>query len=1047
MLPTMTLSTKFIPLTFIIALCSLVFISCSDEFKSTAEVDDANNLRIEFTIPEAEHIVTRGRDNTDERKINSLTFIIFNSQKDDVLQKITVAASEIDGINTTLNSEDNRNSFTYHLNLDSKFSDPYVYVIANLSQSSLLDEFSKNSGKSVADLELTTSSSYSDGAGGLLMSGAGNSVANSVSIALTRTAAKITLKDENPSDAFELSDIGFSSDNIAGSCYLTAGTGRNVFVEDNKTGHIQGNKVTGSDGSVRYDSYAMPTKTFSTIDGNSSTVFTYIIIEGKYEGRECFYAVPLYNKTTGIYYDIEPNRWYDIRITGINAPGYPDKASAIQHPSTGDVEYLIYDYSPEVLSIVSDGIRELGVTPEVKMTGHTETFTVNCLSLIDVENVSSNKPLVTIKSGSTWLSVNSGELISNSDDKSGANGYSGMQWSFNLSANNASQNDEAQLEVAWQGLKRTIQVSYSGSAKISDICEVDLHIYKGKSSTYTPEPYYWNYLSVMKGIDRNSLDGGNVRDDGFHFPMPYGNPDSNGDIIPWEYEYQINFDDTRKPFPNYKRILTVEAVVTDDSDPLFKDLSWQYNDTQKRGTLNLPTIGDNKKSYKYCTGTIQFTVKYDNGFPNSSNPLPDFSFKVPLYHTGFFHNLGNESDDMGVYYYEVVKVGDFYWLDRNIGATSNKMYIDNGTNGSSGDVNAKGRFYTVATPNDDNINPAIHDGSDVYEICPPGYHVPNTTEWDNLLTSSDASTLNFPKARYYNETNTYSSTYVKDANTGDYGSGYYWTRTSVSGGTGNMLIAISLSEENQSYFSASIRNDKLNLRCVAGVKPVADTTIPPVDPGTPDPDIDSDKNTYRLYWPVTKGNKIHVWQNSTDLTNGDMTGTYDPNMKFYWVEFKTADSGDIVLRLTTNNEDDLTYSISTFKEEAIEGKSEPVYCAFFDGMTRTNPTLNQGKPKIAYSTSNFEPFDIIRIKWSSTKYEGYDKLETNLRSGKNEIIQGDEIKIEEGYYIWDCLVEKDTQSFSVTPTDNDQKWGKPYKVTTSDVTIDTEYGRYVYLYE
>ena len=845
---------------FIYILLVLFIFSCKEDLEvKTNPISESGRINIQFTLSEDEYItITKGDDNLGERLVNSLTLLIFNSEGTKILQREDVDVSIISNINQEGN---NRNTFTYSFLLAEEAKEAtnlIFYALANVKTKGnnnidLISEFQTGYEKSISDLEEVTSDVHYGIENGFIMSGKTEGLKeNSLVMNLYRTCAKLTLKDNSHNNSFILHS--FKVLNTATKCYLTAKQKSNPFYDDNSRSPISGGQVKDNDGSFRYDCYVHPTKTH-TQENNLSSVKTLVMVDAEWMGKQCYYAFPIYNKNeSDMFYNLLPNHWYEMVITEIKGYGYSSEEEALENLTMDRMEVDIHDHAEKVSSIISDGIRELGVTSQIEIIYNNDKYnpdfvpaylTVKCYSYNDkgiteeTKKETNTKPVITIKEGEDWIKIINKEnpvKINDTDEISGNHSEDldnpGVRWKYTLNVINGENifNDkEALLEVEWQGLKREVKIFYNAIFSPQSICDVTLNFGYINSTDYprSGEHDYWELINSqdkhINGIDSESLTGGKIRNEGFHFPMPYGESEDKQ----WTYYYTLDFSKLEK------EIETIDIITSGDDFFDEINLNWKYpfEGYHSKGQLSLKE--PKKNDFTYATGKISFIITL---YPNREEII----LSTDLYHTGFidYNSAGTQT---GIYY-EVVDLGGYYWLDRNIAATSNLMYVDNGDS-SVGDARATGYFYKIA-----NKGQSYTDPSFKYDkICPPGYTIPNNTDWDNIRLSPNFKssqendgiqsyistyfeTLNdkigkvyFPKSRFYSQESELNSDnsiqYKTIANAGDPGSGYYWT-SSISSGLekqeiGCWLNALNLSGSSNTFINGSIKNQMMNVRCIS----------------------------------------------------------------------------------------------------------------------------------------------------------------------------------------------------------------------------------------
>lgn len=854
-------------ISFLILSCYLF--SCSEDLDVKPGLLEPGDdlLQIELILPEVEHIVTRSNDTEPERKINNLSILLCDSEN--TLIKEIKTDPVLSDIQLGFNSESR--SYIYQVALTSEEKESVregkVYAVANTILSESDDLLNKLIGTDKKLDFSVTSANLKDKDGAFLMSGVMDP--SSRVLPLVRTGAKITLTNE--ADNAEV--IGWQIYNVAAKGYLMA----DVLKKESQTWYY--NTINSPDqtidNTINIGEAISTPETFEYLVAPTQThiglkVYTYIIIYAQYEGQEYYYAVPLYNSdkkaddTQEYYYDIEPNHWYDLRIKKVIKEGWRDPEEAVANHNDNQIWVEIHDHAPDVFSMVTDGIHELGVTRYISLNKSSPTaiLKVKCyaadVDLLSTENLKdlyNSEIKFETADGDKWIDIIVEEdypKVVINDQLGGTSpdlDNPGLQIEYKIGVKNDFVYSEqtGTLYVRWKGLERAVTVSYDPEVEISSICSVDLRIIDtDNSETYYRINKYWDFIKgngtqttqdgatpKLWGITSEVLAGNSQRTNGFHFPMPYG---YNYKTSPWEYEYDIDFtpilqQSSRSGISDVKASLAGDSFIT-------SYIEFTYNNNNK-GTLKLKDGG--KTSYQYAGGTITFTVSFNTGDP--------IDIKLSLYHTGFFHFDGNSdycpTEDIGYYYYEVVPVTEggmtYYWLDRNLGAKSNMMFVNNETQRGYGNPLACGRYYKVANYNQ------YSDPMIVQAMCPPGYHIPATGEWDKLRLSANFTTgsetynttesftttyyetgnikigkVYFPRTRYYNNQGGEDNKYQIDANNGDASVGYYWTVTPAPGmeklDMGKWLRALYLNGEASTYMNINIEESKMNVRCLAGSK-------------------------------------------------------------------------------------------------------------------------------------------------------------------------------------------------------------------------------------
>lgn len=849
---------------FSIIVASLTLFSCSDEFQAPFIENPIPEgfLRVNINVPESSVVRSRDVQTTDESAINELDIFLFSTDGSSLIA---------------------HNSFTdVKENVDVQIpgafssSSMLLYAVANVKE--------KVSGvSSLSELEsVTLSTAEASATGtvsttGFVMAGNKEIVGNQglVSVDMLRIIAKMSMKlASSIPGVYKLQQ--FTAYQVNGNVNLTSPINSSKKFNTDVLASPYGIESTG------YAAYISPTK-FWNKEGNTPEPLKYILVGIAYNENADFskalsmswYCLTLENETEGIpeALDVEPNHFYTIEITSIDGEGYSTVQEALKHPESKNfLKYIIHDHAAQVMSMVTDGVRELGVTgdfdwdeqaaiAETDANMFTTYLTVKWYSPYSEEMSDNNKPSVILESN--WLAIDGvtelndvrEETSGNHDDDSDT---SGRRMRFKLSLKpDASFDQDAVVEVTWMSLKREIKVSRNALAtNLSSLCNVELQINKGgtfggnKDLTDMIEqiPNYWDFLAgketdgingtkvKLYGVDIEAMGEDKPRDRGLHFPVMYGETSSPSDL--YRYVYKIDF---KNLYGENAKIVNVEYPNGSNNLTTLEPTLSTGPTTYARVYIN------NNVDYRYWSTPIRFTVTDGNGGTHYHN--------ITAYHTGFFHYHGaDEVNDPGYYYYEVVpfNIGgtDYYWLDRNLGAKSCKMYIESAAGTVEyGDADAAGALWTVATP-------GVWDDVDKQKptqlktVCPPGYHVPSKTEWDRVRNSNrfsmeqkrdvsngqyyftsqfetghkEIGNIYFPKARYSDGT----------SKVGDAATGYYWTMTAAEGlekeQIGQWLKVLAMNGSSSSYINGSIEDQdknrdghRMSLRCAAGAEPEADT--------------------------------------------------------------------------------------------------------------------------------------------------------------------------------------------------------------------------------
>ncbi|MDE6754729.1 MAG: hypothetical protein K2J82_08990 [Muribaculaceae bacterium] len=825
---------------YICALSLLSLASCSDDFDMPQRgLDEDGNLNLSFSVSPLKTVSTRADDG-----LGSVTMYVYNSAGGELLQQEELVLS----------------GMSAKVLLSKKVLDtsktPVFYFVANA------DSVSGGS----ADITMATTTAL-ESDGHFTMSSSGKTLAEvksaySNAIPLVHNAVKlsVTAGEGASKDTYGAGTVKYSFCSVgdAQSSLLLAG-GLNL-TSDPIT--YTDSKINGF-GFNTNEKFVHPTD--NTTEGKAN--HTFVIVKASYkasptdQGQEYYYRLDFQQiegtgnnaKTKAI--DLQPNHWYQFLIKSVNGAGYATPAEAAKNPSPM-VEYAIHDHAPVIYNMISDGMRELGVSneiinynrePSTDENPNTMNLKVKLYSPIGDEmseiSMSNWKNYIIIPKECDWLEVSGISLASDSDH--GTDGYDdegnedgdvnskGMVYNVKLRFNNTKKPGTlvSPITVNWHGLSREVDIRWVRNFDASKIFSPDVEIkaFVGEGHSWS-DLSEWNngnsyiYFKKFLGNDENetplsfgtsdSQNNGDPRNVGLHFPVMYG---ENQDI--WTYMYKVTINEAVADNEDFNWSVNTTGVsnirITDAGGTNTKT-SGTKNDRTFYVTRTNSKNGDKYDDWNYEVGKLNIDITV-----GSDEPI---SYSIDLYHTGFFHH--DEDNDSyikgsvnsGFTYYEVVTVGDDHWLDRNIGAKSAQMYIE----GGYGPSDAAG-YYMVGAKYNVYKEPIMFQ-----KACPPGYEVPSVEQWNTLRSSADFHTelsgayynayyqtnvgisennptgkrVYFPKARYYEGS---SSTSL----IGNSRSGYYWTRDAGTGTEkeeiGNWLKCLTITGAATSYLNGRVK--------------------------------------------------------------------------------------------------------------------------------------------------------------------------------------------------------------------------------------------------
>lgn len=808
--------------------------SCSDDFLDGFDIgqQDDGSFNISLRVPGMEHVSTRAI--SDENAVENLLMLVFDGngklkQKDYWTGELTSHLIQLD--------ESMKND-----------ANVMFYFIANSTFTK--DSFTDDTEIDVVKTHVMSSFEFNEN---MTMTGIATreSLKTHNPVYLFRNAAKVTVHNNDASKTpypfivlgpAEQSALMAGAVNNSGSkeSLLHAPLRKIIFPEN----------IDDTNTAAKYLHATQNTGTYLT---NS-----YIIVKAKYGGKDYYYRLDFQKKEKEDndvevvkVLDIVPNHHYEVTILRDPASaGFatPEEASKYPVPLNSGW-YVIDDHAPKIYNIVTDGSHELGVSHLVfngnAANGSTADLYVKVYSINSKTEeeqfyteyqdlISFNKSWISLDGTITEVTAADGgeEFGDNTSDITGSN-IGGRIFRIPLKFDASGVGDfgdgKATGKVVWAGLTRDFKIEWDNSFDVSQLFEyAKITIKDGNGSVQwgVNGSAYFDFLQTVAGISEDA-NNGYARDNGFHFPLMYGADTNN----PWTYEYDVQFNKLAEG--NY----TWEAEI--EGDNAVKKVNITNNNSQ---TLNgtgphLKLTCASANDWDYGTGNLIITVTNNSG--------NEKTYSVPLFHTGFFHKdvtsgtitanegsnsksasiLAGSADDTYAYtYYEVIttevkSIGvsaretvERHWLDRNLGAHSAEMYIENGDGTTyMGNPDAAGYYYRIAGYDKYN-KPVIKDG-----ICPPGYDYPTEADFDQLRADSkfstaqegnyntarfkfsESKTVYFPKALYKNS---------DDTKAGDARSGYYWTSTAASGTEkeeiGAWLKCFNIVGNSTSYFRGEV---------------------------------------------------------------------------------------------------------------------------------------------------------------------------------------------------------------------------------------------------
>lgn len=781
-------------------LCVCLFLllsvaSCTDEEIGSRLPKDGELVEMTFILNVAQtEDVALTRAVTSENAVTELTLLVFPSQE---------GTAKLEQIQQVSEFTETNNSYRFTIQLEASASEKYIYIVANANDK--LTDISKES-TTLADVRAITSNVVS-GETNLVMSGVKQSAIPGIGLVaedfvLNRNTAKVTVKN---AEGISLRLGEFQLRNGSEEGQILAGADATNAPRDTAT-------IQQSD----------PTKPLYTYPSSSASQ-PFLVVSGTDNGVTSWYRINLKN-AEGSYFSLLPNHHYEVTITKVNGKGYDSADEAAKHDPSG-IEAEIYDHQPTVYNMITDGSQELGVSDTIEIGAQADTtaeFSIKYYPgtptdlTVEIDNASTS-----------WLELdNNGKPTATTMLDDGKETGTLYTYRAKTKIQNLSGDDRyGHILVSAGGLSRVVVVKQVEEFLNDQFGTISLTVKEytrdddwDVTSTTELGTYknYWDFIrgrddgNPLYGINPENM-GGKIRTEGFHAPMsdflqfvytftlPNETSSSAYSDVSWRVELAEGYED-KLLFWNGPSSPEGSGVTINTNPTFLKGdrLEGQsFTFTNSLLEMQKPGTGIITDAYRY--GKDAFRIVLTN-----NNTKRTTTLSYDLYHTGVFNYDDGKGtrqtggkNDQGWYYYEVIQMGNNYWLDRNLGAKSSGYYMQDGDGNSllgNGDWplsnNSAGGLYSIADA------PTGTEPNIIDDICPKGFRIPYMSEYNALVADpkfhneyivntggdywcsyyeSDKGTVYFPKNRMY-----YGGQAAGDAN-----AGYYWTRTAALGASGS----------------------------------------------------------------------------------------------------------------------------------------------------------------------------------------------------------------------------------------------------------------------
>ncbi|MDE5886827.1 MAG: hypothetical protein K2H46_04480 [Muribaculaceae bacterium] len=779
-------------LSYMTAGLMLLATSCSDDMfdGQFAEMPSDGQLEFRYSVPEMQGIQTRA---TDENTVHTLTLLIFDGAGK--LQQVESLDPTKTSCDVTIDAKlrkDKNLSFLMLANAPEAYDVAYFEGKKNLSSKDDIKPLTTNLTK-VTDGD----TDY------LVMSGSAslNDILAFNSVALYRSAAKVSVNKgmkDNDGNLVTDADGMIKLDEALPFVVLGSANEGSIFsgADTDNSNFILGNTPTRV---TIPASFTTTDPVFVHPTTNKSGAYV-IVKNNEFDGTDYYYRLDFEQENL---LNLNPNHYYQFVIEDVKGKGYTTTEEAAANPtpkSGGALEWNIVDRSPRVYNIVTDGKNSLGVSHSLTHTGNvTGNATASEYFYVRVSNKDGQYDDIDLKadnfiSSKSWLTIGAISKVDETGENLATGSTPGKLYRVEAKFSRTSEvgSQTANITVRWRNLSRVVPVVWKRDFNAEDVVKsAVLEVYENgttQKSDWRQADYFRFLENNVWGVEAEA-NNGDARDEGFHFPVMYGENTNN----PWTYKYTVTFVNPNDNTYKWR------FSISDDSDPVIRNNA-QINilsaddDGIVTTTANQegPKIELSMKKEAgdlYGVGTLMVEVA-----PSGTNDWKEMP--IAIYHTGFFHKDDYSHAVAGTYdnskqftYYGVVKIGNNRWLDRNIGAHSAELYIEqvNG-NAQHGTTAGRGAYFYAAKQN--GTEPNLYAN-----LCPPGYQVPYSTDWDAIRKSSKFVTTNMGSyiTAYYasdskksdgTDLNVYFSKSMYFDNTtkaGDNCVGYYWSQTTATG--------------------------------------------------------------------------------------------------------------------------------------------------------------------------------------------------------------------------------------------------------------------------
>lgn len=427
----------------------------------------------------------------------------------------------------------------------------------------------------------------------------------------------------------------------------------------------------------------------------------YLIIKGTYKNVEGYYKAAYYklneagDNAEETEVAIVRNHHYVFEIEGINDYGWSSEDEAKAADPDNRMKVLLKDYDENIYNMVACRDYYLGVCNDIKATAQATAIDAKILT----SYTGTTKYEVVIPEECDWITgyTQKSATAPSGKDNTVITAATEYTLTFICKQNNTSSEPRTETITIISGdLRREFKITQDGWDFFHDDPNRRVKIFNLKEHTPTTGYDYFNFMTdELKGATEEAM--GVSRDEALHFAVY---PDGD------QYYYTI-------------------PKLAGDQGISIRSGAGKFKVEEVSGEWKVTCL-DNT-NYNMWEGEFILT-----------NSAYEIMYKV--YKVGIFHKLDEtyllDGPDgyrpTGWYYYEQVKVGDIYMLDRNLGASSNKAYHPSGQS-IGNNKNARGGYFKISNTKQEGID--IGNGTLNIKL-PAGYTIPKEETLNTLSISS-----------------------------------------------------------------------------------------------------------------------------------------------------------------------------------------------------------------------------------------------------------------------------------------------------------------------